>query len=242
MKGLDTYMQKVIANAHNAALDDFRDHLDSSTVDVDMEEAFPQYKSIFIKSILDTFYPTNNIYKTHGFSPLLNRLSQKGIREYSISTDPLRLTVMLNGAEITFSQDCDCQMAYLNGENIRVGKWEGKTIDILEAIHAQCQEKDIKERLKQCFMDFKSEKVKKEILKATIFSLAREELSGEEHEIMGYGVTFGGDVYIHIETSLGPVDVMCPFEEFEESLETAINERGNQSEKNSEDWVTKCVV
>ena len=80
-------------------------------------------------------------------------------------------------------------------------------------------------------MDYKSEIVKKDILKATILSLAREKLCCERYEIRGHGVTFWGDVYIHIETSLGPVDVMCPFEVFEDSLETAINERGNQSEK-----------
>lgn len=234
MREFDLHMKKAVADAHVAALQDFKNGLRQSLQTIDINKAYPRYKIIFIESLLKVFYPpdkTDGNVSTVNFKPILDRLAQKGAEDHWISTNPLCLTAILNNAKMTFKQDYHYQLVSVDDYEIKVSRWEANIVDILEAIHLNCQEEEIEKRLNTCFFDYKREIMREDIMNTTVKAIVKERLREEEYKIMGQGATWWGGVWINIETKPGPLSVISKLENFNEELDFAIERRDK--------WVTK---
>lgn len=85
--------KQIVKKSHEVATNAFIDNLgDVDVSDLDMEDSYSRYKSLFIDALLKRFRRLKQWTQDDqqiSFKRLLDRLSEKGVTEHMVTTPPL---------------------------------------------------------------------------------------------------------------------------------------------------------
>lgn len=177
----------IVKKAHNEASEDLINSLKYEGMSEEkIAEACAAYRDCFLQGLFKRF----NRIKKKGVDArvlpikrLLDRLAEKGVTEYRVTTPPLCLTVKYNGMTLSFTYGYEGAIATVNGFDVRVPNWDEDIIELLEAIHTELQESNIYSHVRSTMTEYMANEVQKSIMISTALGIIREIFKDIDYEI-----------------------------------------------------------
>lgn len=141
---LDDVLKKaIVEGAHKEACNDYIDSISNAdATELDLTGACSRYKSMFLQALMDKFGRLKGRIENAQnlpFKRLLDRLAEKGVSEYKVTTPPLCLTVKYKGITMSFTCSYEGPIVQVDGFETRVRDWDEDIIELLEIIYNECQ-------------------------------------------------------------------------------------------------------
>ena len=216
----------LVTCAHKEAHRYLLDALESAEIVADeIQEANSKYRSWFVTSLVKQFnrFKQNHCKKDTSIKSLLERLSEKGVTEYSVTTPPLCLAVRYKGTTISFTYNYEGATAAVDGFEIGIKNWDEDIVELIDAIYEECQESKIFAYVHTILSRHMTEKVQQGILISTAMGLMRAKMKDIDYEIISQSA-IGDEVVIRFSTSYGIFMIVGPIEEFEKKIEDKMHE------------------
>jgi hypothetical protein len=225
---LDDVLKKaIVEGAHKEACNDYIDSISNAdATELDLTGACSRYKSMFLQALMDKFGRLKGRIENAQnlpFKRLLDRLAEKGVSEYKVTTPPLRLTVKYKGMTMSFTCSYEGPIVQVDGFETRVRDWDEDIIELLEIIYNECQEANIIYHVEHSAKAYMANKIQDEILISTALGIIKARLSDMDYEIKDTEVK-DDEVTVEIKTKTGIFYVSGSLESFAEELEDTISD------------------
>ena len=122
---LDDVLKKaIVEGAHKEACNDYIDSISNAdATELDLTGACSRYKSMFLQALMDKFGRLKGQIENAQnlpFKRLLDRLAEKGVSEYKVTTPPLCLTVKYKGMTMSFTCSYEGPIVQVDGFETRI--------------------------------------------------------------------------------------------------------------------------
>ena len=222
----EEWRQKIIQSAHRYAFDSLTSKVDGFMEgSADKTKTYLSYRSSFMDSLIKHYYSHSELVRRsfkRTFTPLLERLAQKGASEYMVETNPLTLTIFLKNGAISFTDSEDGIYVGVDDYKRRVSHWNEDMVDLLEIVLDECQKDETILKIDRMLVEHRSELIKNDIIIATVKALVQKKLPEDTYTIKTSCVTAFKEVFLYMGTAWGYISLVCPFEQFEENLDNEI--------------------
>lgn len=225
---LDEVLKKaLIEGAHKEACNDFIDSIGGvNATEFDMSGSCLEYKSMFLQALMDKFGRLKGQIenaKNLPFKRLLDRLAEKGVTEYKVTTPPLCLTVKYKGITMAFMYSYEGAIVQVDEFQTRVRNWDEDIVELLEIIYNECQEPNIIHHVEHSAKTYMANKIHNDILTSTALGIIKARLSDMDYEIKDCEV-YDDEVIVEIKTETGIFYVSGSLETFADELEDTISD------------------
>lgn len=218
--------KQIVKKSHEVATNAFIDNLgDVDVSDLDMEDSYSRYKSLFIDALLKRFRRLKQWTQDDqeiSFKRLLDRLSEKGVTEHMVTTPPLCLTVKYKGMTMSFTYSYEGAFAFVDGIEVRVRSWDEDIIELLEIIHSECQPSELCSHVESSLKDYMTARVQSRIMIAIALGIIKKRLAGIEYQIADSYV-IDDDICIRLNMGPATINVSGALEDFAKQLEESIS-------------------
>ncbi|MBR4977756.1 MAG: hypothetical protein IKY95_02240 [Bacteroidales bacterium] len=231
----EEWRQKIIQSAHRYAFDSLTSKVDGFMEgSADKTKTYLSYRSSFMDSLIKHYYSHSELVRRsfkRTFTPLLERLAQKGASEYMVETNPLTLTIFLKNGAISFTDSEEGIYVGVDDYRTRVSHWNEDMVDLLEIVLDECQKDETILKIDRMLIEQKTELMKNDILIATVKALIQKKLPKDSYTIKSNCITVFKEVFLFMDTAWGYISLVCPFEVFEETLDREIKKTQASQQK-----------
>ena len=120
----DVVKKAIVEGAHKEACNDYIDSISNAdATELDLTGACSRYKSMFLQALMDKFGRLKGQIENAQnlpFKRLLDRLAEKGVSEYKVTTPPLCLTVKYKGMTMSFTCSYEGPIVQVDGFETRI--------------------------------------------------------------------------------------------------------------------------
>ena len=216
----------IVTCAHKEAHRSLLDAFESGEIAADeIQEANSKYRSWFVTSLVKQFtrFKKRHCTKNTSIKRLLERLSEKDVTEYSVTTPPLCLSVRYKGTILSFTYSYEGSIAEVDGFEVKIRNWDEDIVELIDVIYEECQESRIFTCVQTILSRHMTEKVQQGILISTALGLMSAKMKDIDYEIISQSV-IGDEIVIRFSTSNGIFMIVGAIEEFENRIEDKIPE------------------
>ena len=223
----ETTRYNIIKDAHEVARQDLMENLEfEDMTGLNIEHACSMYKSSFLDALTEGFdLVKSEMEDVLPFMKmrLAERLAEKGIIEYAVTTPPVCLTVSYKGVEMSFTYDSDSAIAVIDGFEAEIACWDEDIIELFDAIHTETDDSNIFSHVRRAMDEYMTEKVQRDIMISSAQGVIRAKLADVEYEIVNTIVT-GNQIKVEVLISGQKLSLEGTLENFADIVEHRIIE------------------